>query len=68
MNSDPAQRYHLTLTAAGRRTMHGWWGSETIARGKFVSWVGVYGALPDARITLVDQETGDALAVWPDEV
>ncbi|PWI07341.1 hypothetical protein DIZ27_28155 [Streptomyces sp. NWU339] len=61
------RRYHLILIAAGRPTMHGWWGSEAVARDKFVAWVGVYGALPDARVTLVDAEAGAVLRVWPDE-
>ncbi|MEV0695490.1 hypothetical protein, partial [Streptomyces sp. NPDC050388] len=55
------RRYHLILITAGRPTMHGWWGSEAVARDKFVVWVGVYGALPDARVTLVDEETGAVL-------
>ncbi|MFE4415113.1 hypothetical protein [Streptomyces sp. NPDC056821] len=45
--------------------MHGWSGSETTARRKFTSWVGEYGTLPAARITLVDEETGEELASWP---
>ncbi|MFC7018078.1 hypothetical protein ACFQMH_41650 [Streptomyces viridiviolaceus] len=67
MNSDPDERFHLTLTAAGHRTMQGWWRSETVARRKFVAWIGSYGALPNARITLVDEETGIVLATWPQE-
>ena len=63
--SDPG-RYHLTLTVDGRPVMHGWWGSETTARGKFARWVGEHGQ-PDARITLVDEETGETLTTWPDE-
>lgn len=46
--------------------MHGWWGSETTARRKFTSWVGEYSTLPDARITLADEETGETLTTWPD--
>ncbi|MFD0210640.1 hypothetical protein ACFVH9_16270 [Streptomyces hirsutus] len=67
MSPGPDQRYHLTLTAAGRPAMHGWWGSEAVARNKFVAWVGAYGALPDAQVTLVDEDTGAVLTVWPDE-
>jgi hypothetical protein len=48
--------------------MHGWWWSEATARRKFPSWVGGYGTLPDARVTLVDEETGETLASWPDPV
>lgn len=61
---DPS-RFHLTLTSAGRPVMHGWWLLEATARGKFVSWIGGYGGLPDARVALVDQETGTLLDVWP---
>jgi len=57
-------RYHLTLTAAGRPAMHGWWPSEVTARGKFATWVGSWG-VPGAQIVLVDEETGETLAEWP---
>lgn len=60
-----AGRYHLTLTAAGRPVMHGWWSSESTARDQFRSWVGEHG-LPGARIVLVDEEAGEELASWPD--
>jgi hypothetical protein len=63
-NSTP-DRYHLTLTSDGRPAMHGWWGSETVARGKVTSWIGSWGR-PGARITLVDEETGALLTTWPD--
>ncbi|MFD5566670.1 hypothetical protein [Streptomyces cadmiisoli] len=57
-------RYHLTLTA-GRPIQHGWWDSEQTARRKWSSWVGEYGSMPGARITLVDEEMGTVLADWP---
>ena len=59
------QRYHLTLTVAGRPAMRGWWASESTARGKFTRWVG--SGVADARVVLVDEETGRVLASWPDE-
>jgi hypothetical protein len=37
------------------------------ARRKFVAWVGSYGALPDARITLGDVEAGIVPTTWPQE-
>jgi hypothetical protein len=58
-------RYHLTLTSAGRAMMHGWWGSEAVARRQFTVWIGERGSMPDARITLVDEETGETLDEWP---
>lgn len=61
------ERFHLTLTTAGRPTMHGWWGSESTARGKFRDWIDSYSSLPDARVTLVDEEAGETLAVWQEE-
>jgi hypothetical protein len=61
------ERYHLTLSSAGRPVMHGWWRREPVARGKFRDWIGEHGTLPDARVTLVDEETGDVLTTWPDE-
>ncbi|MBL3664565.1 hypothetical protein JL475_00695 [Streptomyces sp. M2CJ-2] len=59
------QRYHLTLTSAGRPAAQGWWASEATARGKFTEWVGAWGQ-PGARITLVDEETGRVLTTWPE--
>jgi hypothetical protein len=64
---DAAERYHLTLTSSGRDVMHGWWGSEIVARRKFTSWIGEHSAMPGARITLVDEGTGVVLTTWPDE-
>lgn len=63
-NPDPG-RYHLLLTSGGRPVQHGWWGSEETARDKFRRWVGEHGGLPDARVTLVDEETGATLTTWP---
>jgi hypothetical protein len=60
-------RYHLTLSAGGRPVMQGWWGREDVARSKFTVTVGQYGALPGARVSLVDEETGETLTSWPDE-
>lgn len=57
-------RYHLTLTSDGRPVMHGWWASEATARRKFTAWVGERGQL-GARVTLVDEETGETVAAWP---
>jgi hypothetical protein len=57
------ERFHLTLASAGRMVAKGWWGSETVARGKFREWVG--GGVTDARVTLVDAEAGETLADWP---
>ncbi|MEU5624257.1 hypothetical protein [Streptomyces tendae] len=45
--------------------MHGWWADETVARGRFTAWAGAYGR-GRARITLVDEETGETLTEWPD--
>ncbi|MFB9639890.1 hypothetical protein [Streptomyces spiralis] len=61
---DP-QRYHLTLTAGGRLLQQGWWASEATAHYKFSGWVGQYSGLHDARITLVDEQSEETLAVWP---
>ena len=56
-------RFHLTLFSAGRVVQHGWWGDESTARGKFRDWVG--SGVRDARVTLVDEETGTVLDEWP---
>jgi hypothetical protein len=60
-------RYHLTLSSEGRRVMHGWWSRESTARSMLTVWVGSWGTMPDARVTLVDEETGETLTTWPDE-
>jgi hypothetical protein len=60
-------RYHLTRITAGRTVQHGWWGSEVTARRKFSAWVGSYSIIPDTRITLADDETGETLTTWPSE-
>ncbi|KOV58092.1 hypothetical protein [Streptomyces sp. MMG1121] len=60
-------RYHLLLTTGGRPVQHGWWGREVVARDKFRNWVGLYGgAMPGARVTLSDEDSGDVLDAWPD--
>lgn len=64
MSSD---RYRLTATSAGRPAITGWWDREDVARGKFRDWVGQYGGLPGARVTLVDEEQGVTLTEWPEE-
>jgi hypothetical protein len=61
------QRYHLTLTLDGRPAMHGWWGSEAVARKQFSSWIGERGSMPGVRIVLVDEQEQLVLASWPDE-
>ncbi|GHE15565.1 hypothetical protein [Streptomyces alanosinicus] len=40
---------------------------EGTARDKFRRWIGEYGSMPGARLTLTDEETGDVLAAWPDQ-
>ena len=64
-NNSP-DRFHLTLAAEGRPAMHGWWGSETVARDKHRSWVGHWGR-PGATVTLVDEDTGATLTSWPEK-
>ncbi|MEU4154720.1 hypothetical protein [Streptomyces antimycoticus] len=65
--ADNPSRYHLLLESGGRPMQHGWWGNEAVARDKFRRCIGDYGSLPDARITLTDEDTGRVLASWPEE-
>ncbi|WP_279628408.1 hypothetical protein [Streptomyces swartbergensis] len=41
-------------------------GERGPARSQFRDWIGKHGVLPEARITLVDEETGTVLTSWPD--
>ncbi|MFI9601476.1 hypothetical protein ACIHCX_16680 [Streptomyces sp. NPDC052043] len=52
---DEAHRFHLTAKSAGRSVVQGWWGSEETARRKLSSWMGEYGSMPGARITLTGE-------------
>ncbi|MER5917106.1 hypothetical protein ABT124_43865 [Streptomyces sp. NPDC001982] len=66
--TDP-ERYHLTMSTAGRPAMHGWWPKEATARGKFRDWIGAYSKMPDAHVTLAEQ-TGageQLLESWPSD-
>jgi hypothetical protein len=58
-------RFHLTLASNGGPVQHGWWAAEATARRKATAWIGEWGDLPEARITLVDEETGETLTEWP---
>ncbi|MEU9442900.1 hypothetical protein AB0D42_18645 [Streptomyces sp. NPDC048304] len=60
-------RYRLTLYLHGERALDGWWGSEATARDKFRRRVGAVGSMPEPRVTLTDEETGETLTTWPDE-
>ena len=46
---------------------HGWWNTQSVARGKLARWVGEYGTMPGGRITLTDKATGTVLQAWPQE-
>jgi len=61
------QRFHLTLYSDGAAVMHGYWPDRATADRKFVAWIGEHGGVANARITLVDTETGRVLTTWPDE-
>nr|WP_011113205.1 hypothetical protein [Streptomyces rochei]BAC76581.1 hypothetical protein [Streptomyces rochei] len=58
-------RYHLLLATGVRPMQHGWWGSEAVARDKVRRWIGEYGDMRGARLVLIDEEIGEALAAWP---
>jgi hypothetical protein len=63
--TDP-HRYHLLLTVDGQPAQHGWWGDASVARRKFMVWVGSRGR-PGTRITLVDEDAGETLTEWPEK-
>jgi hypothetical protein len=47
--------------------MHGWWADRGTADRKFRSWIGEHGNVDGARVTLVDEGTGETLTTWPEE-
>ncbi|MCX5598486.1 hypothetical protein OOK29_10075 [Streptomyces phaeochromogenes] len=59
------QRFHLTLHSGDRPVMHGWWAKRPTAESMLPVWVGSWGELPGARVTLVDEGTGVTLTTWP---
>jgi hypothetical protein len=61
-----AGRYQVTVTTDGQPLLQGWWNDEAVARRKFASWVGEHGSRSGARVTLVDEETGERLTEWPE--
>lgn len=61
------QRFHLTLHTGARPVMHGYWAKRSTADDKFRRWIGEHGNVVGARVTLVDEETGETLTEWPDE-
>ncbi|GAA3121585.1 hypothetical protein [Streptomyces echinatus] len=65
--ADSPGRYHLLLESGGRPVAHGWWDDEATARRKLIRWVGEFGAMPGARITLTDEESGEQLTEWPED-
>ncbi|WP_225827077.1 hypothetical protein [Streptomyces naphthomycinicus] len=66
MTGSATGRYHLLLTAEGRPVQHGWWEREETARDKCRRWIGEYGDMPGARLTLTDERDGVTLAAWPE--
>ncbi|WP_109030193.1 hypothetical protein [Streptomyces rubrogriseus] len=61
-----AGRYRVTVTIDGEPLLQGWWDDEMVARGKYTSWIGEHGSRLGARVTLVDEGTGETLTEWPD--
>jgi hypothetical protein len=65
---DDLERYRLTLTSDGAVVMQGWWPDRATGERKFLSWVGSYSAISDARIVLTergDDGTERVLQQWP---
>jgi len=62
---DTPGRFHVTLTAKGRRVLDGWWNDEATARRKLLSLVGEQGR-DGVTVTLVDAVSGETLTTWPE--
>ncbi|MFF1401354.1 hypothetical protein ACFVZD_47715 [Streptomyces sp. NPDC058287] len=66
--ADP-DRYRVTLTTGGAVVMQGTWSHRETGQRKFRSWIGSYGSIPGARITLAEQAADESwreLEAWPD--
>ncbi|WP_327578468.1 hypothetical protein [Streptomyces sp. NBC_00145] len=62
-------RYRVTLMTGSAVVMQGVWPNRETGQRKFRSWIGSYGSIPDARITLAEQTADDSwsdLKAWPD--
>ncbi|MFF1563795.1 hypothetical protein ACFVY1_09745 [Streptomyces sp. NPDC058293] len=62
-------RYRVTLTTGGAVVMQGAWSNRETGQRKFRSWIGSYGSIPGARITLAEQAADESwgdLEAWPD--
>jgi hypothetical protein len=49
-----SERFHLTLSSAGRLVMQGWWGKLSTAEHQYLSWIGLWGSIDDALIVLAE--------------
>lgn len=58
-------RFLVALTTRGRPVVRGWWADEATARHKYVAWIGEYGSLPGARVTLTDEVDGSTVTTRP---
>jgi hypothetical protein len=61
------ERYHLTLATREQPVMHGWWSDRATADRKHAAWKREHGSVDGARVTLVDEETGETLTTWSEE-
>lgn len=65
--TDPRERFHLTLSTAGRAVMHGWWPDEATADRKWKRWRREFVDMPNVSVTLIDTADGRVIHRWPDE-
>jgi hypothetical protein len=59
-------RFRVTVSAADRTAMRGWWSDQGVARDKFRDWTGSHGNLAQPRVTLTDETKGTPLTNWPE--
>jgi hypothetical protein len=64
--AEAPERFHATLAVEERVLMSGWWPDEATARRKSVRWIGEYGSIPGAHVTLTDEAAGTVLTQWPE--
>jgi hypothetical protein len=63
------EQFHLILSADSQPVMNGWWSKQPTAEHQYLSWIGSWGSIDGARITLAERtDDGErVIASWPED-